>query len=237
MKQHLTLELGDLQQKILKHLIECQDNGESVSNVSKELQTLQPAVFRSIKYLIDNGYLTKDKRYRRGEKLVSLTSKGAAAAVMLGTTYKQFENFAKKKNSVSDLRLFLFYIRDPGKQDIIFKKAVEYLLNNNGFDNEGNVNTGKLTGELLLHIATEINTIFDDTRTLKEFVEKYNLDKEALRNKLEERKRNIESLIEQLAESSTNIIWKKGSGEGAKAYELMTALKEREKIENTKRGL
>src|SRR5215211_6029767 len=78
-----TRQLSDLQQKILKHTIECTEKNESVSHISKELAALQPAVFRSIKSLIEEGYLKKERQYTEREKLLSLTEKGAAVAFFL----------------------------------------------------------------------------------------------------------------------------------------------------------
>ena len=75
--------LGRLQQKILRHFFECKEKDESASHISRELDTLQPAVFRSIKSLISEGYLTKVEGYRGGEKLINLTPKGAADCTLL----------------------------------------------------------------------------------------------------------------------------------------------------------
>ena len=43
--------LGNFEQKILRHLFECKEKDESASHISRQLDTLQPAVFRSIKSL------------------------------------------------------------------------------------------------------------------------------------------------------------------------------------------
>src|SRR5215216_6389143 len=99
-----TEQLSDLQQKILKHIVECAEKNESVSHISKELGALQPAVFRSIKSLIEEGYLQKEREYTEREKLLSLTEKGAAVAFLLAARHQEHRNklseyFGKKLGS------------------------------------------------------------------------------------------------------------------------------------------
>ena len=203
------LLLGELQQKILRHFFECKEKNESASHISRELDTLQPAVFRSIKSLINDGYLTKGEGYRGGEKPINLTPKGAAAATLLGTTYKQFESRINKNSnsSLSDLQIFLNSIRAPGKQDFLFKKLMDFFLERNLSKIESDATTTgvSLVTEFLTEIAPEISaevaTIFDGTYNVKEFVDRYNLDKGLLKNILQERRQNIDSLINQLQEN------------------------------------
>ena len=200
------LLLGELQQKILRHFFECKEKNESASHISRELDTLQPAVFRSIKSLINDGYLTKGEGYRGGEKPINLTPKGTAAAALLGTTHKQFESRINKNSnsSLSDLQIFLNSIRAPGKQDFLFKKLMDFFLERNLSKIESDDTTDvSLVTEFLTEIAPEISaevaTIFDDMHNVKEFVDRYNLDKGLLKNILQERRQNIDSLMNQLA--------------------------------------
>ena len=83
---------------------------------------MQPAVFRSIKSLINDGYLTKGEGYRGGEKPINLTPKGAASR-HCWVRRKQFENYINKNsnNPLSDLQIFLNSIRAPGKQDFYLR--------------------------------------------------------------------------------------------------------------------
>jgi hypothetical protein len=77
--------LRDLQQKILKHLLGCNNEGvESSSHIARTLHAHQPAVHRSVNALMKKEYLVKEKKCVQWAKSVILTSKGATAAVLLG---------------------------------------------------------------------------------------------------------------------------------------------------------
>ena len=54
-------------------------------------------------------------------------------------------------------------------------------------------------------ILSEVATIFDDVHNVKEFVDKYNLDKDLLKNLLEERRHNIDSLLYRLDKQENNL--------------------------------
>jgi hypothetical protein len=197
-QRHLYLEqLSSLQQKILKHFFECAAIEETVSHISKEINALQPAVFRSISSLINEKYLIKEKGGSGVEKVIKLTEKGSAAAVILGVKYDKFEKYSYKQKTSSSsshqLQMLLNLIKEPEKKDILLKKAMEFFTKNNYFGN-GNFNK-ELWTMMVLQVTSESINAFNDIMTIQEFVKKYNLDAKLLKSKLEENRENIDSLL------------------------------------------
>src|SRR5215211_5259305 len=184
-----TQQLTDLQQKILKHSIECTEKNESVSHISKELDTLQPAVFRSIKSLIEEGYVKKETDYTGREKLLRLTEKGAAVGFLLANKHQEYwhqedweklnESLEKKLNESnlhSSLQQFLSFLKEePNNRESIINKALEYMQKNNLFQQE-KIDTHKLT-VLILEAALESNSALKQPKSIKKLIEKYGLDK------------------------------------------------------------
>ena len=83
---------------------------------------------------------------------------------------------------------------------------MDFFLERNLSKIESDDTTGvSLVTEFLTEIAPEISaevaTIFDGTYNVKEFVDRYNLDKGLLKYILQERRQNIDSLINQLQEN------------------------------------
>jgi predicted transcriptional regulator len=148
------LRLSTAQEKILKHFFECSVVApEGVSHISRSIGLLQPSVHRSVSSLIKSGYIIKENTRTRKkgkmsfEKPLYVTEKGAAAAVVLGVTLDQLENylnkFAFKNKSIADavatFERFKALYKVPPKREFLFKKMMEYLLNSNHFSDFGAV--------------------------------------------------------------------------------------------------
>jgi DNA-binding MarR family transcriptional regulator len=204
-----TLELGTVQQKVLKHFFKCQERYENVSHISKALGILQPSVQRSVGYLVKNNYLTKESGYSKGRKALLLTEKGAAAAMSLGIRVDKFEDYARKyndKSSMEFLKHFKERFKNPEKRDEYLKKVVEFYLKNNLFD--GGEIKKQLTDEekskaklTQLYIAKEYFEsvgLNDDVKNLKDYLNKYKIDKNLMREYLSSRKREVEWAIKEL---------------------------------------
>jgi DNA-binding MarR family transcriptional regulator len=203
------LQLGAVQQKILKHFFKCEQKDENVSHISKALGILQPSVQRSVGYLVKNNYLTKDSKYSRGRKVLLLTEKGTAAAMSLGIRIDKLEDYARKyndKSSMEFLKHFKVLFKNPEKRDEYLKKVVEFYLKNNLFD-VGEVkrqltNEEKSKAKLTqLYIAKEYFEsigLNDDVKNLKDYLNKYKIDKNLMREYLKFRKREVEWAIKEL---------------------------------------
>ncbi len=210
MSSYKMIELGEVQQKILRHFFDCKDKEpESVSHISMKLGLLQPSVYRSVDLLIKEKYLIKEGQYTHGEKELIVTGKGAAAAVLLGITNDHlidyFRRVKQKYSSASNEVQFLqqfksMMIRKPDKQDLLIRKMMEYFLKNNYFDENG---TAKhLSADefkwLLTYVAIEYHNALGNPRTIRELVDKYSLDRKQLKDILEKQKLKIDSIIRQL---------------------------------------
>jgi hypothetical protein len=204
------VELGEVQQKILRHFFDCKDKQpESVSHISKSLRILQPSIYRSVDLLIKEHYLIKEGKYARGGKELIVTEKGAAAAMLLGTTndqlIKYFGNLKWKDNRAGDEVKFLQRFKDviigkPDKQDLLIRKMMEYFLENNYFDENGIAK--QLSSDefkmLLTYVAIEYRNAVGKPHTIRDLVDKYSLDKKQLKDILEKEKLKIDSIIRQL---------------------------------------
>jgi hypothetical protein len=204
------LELGEVQQKILKHFFECGEKLENVSHISKALGVLQPSVQRSVGELIKNHYLIRDTEYAKGKKQLLVTEKGAAAAIFLGINLDQLETFSKKHHlnaSLSFLQNFKNTFKNTEKRDLYIKKAVEFYLKNNLFE-EGNVRQ-RLTEEEKtraklnqLYIAREYfesqGFDFNNINNFRDFIDKYKIDRETMKKYLTYRRERIDRALKEL---------------------------------------
>lgn len=200
---------------ILKHFFECNIVApESVSHISESIKLLQPSVHRSVSLLIKNKYLMKDKRPTRSgkgkmsfEKALYVTDKGVAAAVMLGVTLDQLKNYLSKfasknesaMNSISYIDRFILLYKVPVKRDFLARKAMEYSLNNNCYNNLGTVlYPRKEFRKALRYIQDEFDETFGIAETLKEALDKYGIDKCFLKEALQKNRKRIDLVLGQL---------------------------------------
>jgi hypothetical protein len=90
-------------------------------------------------------------------------------------------------------------IREPRKRDVLIRKMMEYLLKYNYFNELGSV---KISSDefkkLLTYVAIEYRNIVAKPRTISDIVEQYGLDKKQLIDILNQEKRKIDSIIQQL---------------------------------------
>jgi DNA-binding MarR family transcriptional regulator len=197
----------------LKHFFLCKENKrpESVSHIAKELRVLQPSVYRSVDLLIKEKYLLKENDFTRKsgqkyvEKNIILTEKGAAAAVILGGTFDEFENYFKRQRQ-PDIEILQFIKRiykTSEKRDLIIKKAMEYAFKNNYFDKGSTIRqlTEEELKKLRLYMAMEyINSLgpTSNIRSLKEFIDRYQLDREIMKEYLNQQKQFADLLLREL---------------------------------------
>jgi hypothetical protein len=204
------ISLGDLQQRILKHFFECRDEiPESVNHIAHSLGVVQPAVFKSVNLLIKDNYLAKEREYKNGRKALIVTDKGAAASVTLGIPYEQMVYyFVKLSNQdrsaarqVDYFKKFENMLTIPDRREFLVKKMMEHLLKTSKFDDAGFIKWPLLQGEiklLLAYVTIEYNKAFGKVTTIKEFIDKYGMDKKFLKTMFENDRKRIDSIIKQL---------------------------------------
>lgn len=197
-------KLGPLQKKILVHIFQ-NDHEESVSHLAEYLKRQQPTIFKSVRLLHRYNYLESmlvDDYFGIVRRL-GVTDKGAAAAVTLGITFSQIEDYHQYKPLTflknEELAPLWNMVKSHNGRDDIIKKAMHYALENNFFD------TGKFrklshneSEKLKLLIVLESIKLSADIPTLKNFVNKYNLDRKLLKEFLNKQKQYIESLMHEL---------------------------------------
>jgi hypothetical protein len=199
-------QLGELQQKILKHIFDCTSESETVSHIAKVLGFRQPTVYESIQSLIENKFLEPKKQlHKRGKRVLQVTHKGAAAAVMLGIPFETLENYTKKH----DPEFFTFFIQackkittTTQKRDLLIKMALEYALKNNFFE-DGYIReiNAEETKKFQLYMASEyVSSLSPATniKDLKDFIDRYELDKEYLKALFLSQKNIFEKFLNEL---------------------------------------
>jgi DNA-binding MarR family transcriptional regulator len=200
-----TIEMGELQQSILKHIFECKSKSENANHIAKSLGLAQPTVFKSIQLLLKENYLESQQSTKHTEKKLTLTDKGAAAAVLLGVTFDQFENHYKRQRhpDIRNLQFIKSMFKMPEKRDFMIKKGMEYAFKNNYFGEGSTIK--QLSQEelknLRIYMAMEYIKSLPPTtniRSIKEFIDRYQLDKEIMKEYLNKQKQFAEVLLKEL---------------------------------------
>lgn len=204
------MNLGELQQRIMKHFFECEDQiPESVNHIAHSLGVVQPAVFKSVNLLIRDKFLVKEPEFENGRKALVVTDKGAAASVVLGIPYEHmvtyFLKLGDKDHSAARqadyFKKFENMFRIPDRREFLIRKMMERLLTIDKFDNTGFIKWPLPQGEiklLLAYVTVEYNKVFGKVTTVKEFIDKYGMDKKLLKSMFEKDRRRIDSIIKQL---------------------------------------
>jgi DNA-binding MarR family transcriptional regulator len=208
-------KLGDLQQKILKHIFTCKSKTENTTHIAKSLGLAQPTVRKSVESLIKEGYLNARQEHKRAKKILGLTPTGAASVMALGVTFEEIERWARRSNlgkaDFAALENVKRVITDPHIRDLWYQKCMQYALKNNYFENNKIKNLTPLERtKMQLNFQMEylnslshkvdmdsIATLTDPT-TLKEHLKRFDLDKYDLKGYLSYQKELIDMVIKQL---------------------------------------
>jgi hypothetical protein len=209
---------------ILKHFFECNIAGpESVSHISESIKLLQPSVHRSVDSLIKDKYLVKDKKPIRSgkgkmsfEKALYVTDKGIAAAIVLGVAIDQVKNYLSKfaskneavANSISYFNRFTRLYKIPMKREFLARKLMEYLLNNECYDNRGTIKspTREEFRKAMRYIQGAFDESFGIPETFKEVLDKYGIDKGFLKEAFQKDRKRIDLILSQLENKSPSQI-------------------------------
>jgi predicted transcriptional regulator len=200
-----TGELGELQREILAHMVECEARSETVSHIAECLNRAQPTIFNSIELLLEGNYVRAQQEYKRGPKVLVLTEKGAAAAIIAATDPKQFDNYLKKRptDSIAESLKYLGSMAtNPEKRNFMLQKAMDYALKNNLFE-QGCMR--KMTEEeskmFIRYIITEFMKSLgpaSNVKTAEQLLDRYGLEKDFLKFFLVQQKQAIDALLKKL---------------------------------------
>jgi hypothetical protein len=202
-----TGELGELQREILAHMVECEARSETVSHIAERLDRAQPTIFKSTELLLAGNYVRAQQEYKRGPKVLVLTEKGAAAAIIAGADLKQFDNYLKKRPTDSiaeNLKYLGSMATNPEKRNFMLQKAMDYALKNNLFD-QGYMR--KMTEEegkmfiryIILEYMKSLGPA-SNIKTVEQFLNRYGLEKNFLKSFLIQQKQAIDALLKKLDE-------------------------------------
>jgi DNA-binding MarR family transcriptional regulator len=208
-------DLGDVQKEILKHILICKENSENISHISKAIGKLQPSVQRSAEFLIEQDYLTKSKKYSKRKKEVQLTEKGAAAALLLGGNIDQLEEYYDKmdRRAQQYFQMFKVIFKSPEKKEQYIKRGIEYYFRNNFFEKgqtrqEFTEEERKKLSLAQLQIATEsFESVGLDNKSIRnfgEFLDKYKIDRDLMKEYLSQRKKAIERALSEIDNKKDN---------------------------------
>ncbi len=207
--------LGDLQEKVLKHIFTCKSKTENTTHIAKSLGLSQPTVRKSVESLRRKGYLNAKQKYKRAEKILGLTPRGAASVMALGVTFEEIEHWARRSNlgkaDFAAIENVKRVITDPHIRDLWYQKCMQYALKNEYFKNNKIKNLTPIERtkmqlnfqmEYLNSLSPKVDmdnivTLTDPT-TLKEHLKRFDLDKYDLKGYLNYQKYLIDMVIKQL---------------------------------------
>ncbi|MGH9982713.1 MAG: hypothetical protein ACRD8W_02005 [Nitrososphaeraceae archaeon] len=160
-----TEKLGDLQTKILKHMLSCDLEGvETVSHISKEVDALQPDVFRSTKLMIQEGILEKKTTQKSNRKELVLTDKGMAVALLNGIKHRKLaeylepteyrDEYDRQRHKIVDIIMGLEQV--PARRSLILNRALEYMVRHGWYEQEKKVLDQKDRIYLFTHLIRYI---------------------------------------------------------------------------------
>jgi hypothetical protein len=187
--------MGDLQKKIMAHMLECTSELENTNHISKVLGLAQPTIFKSIRLLEKEKYVQTRQENPHGIRTLKLTDKGLASALLSGVEKDKLRTYLERHAPSSPILLFMNIIKD--KHDLSskwIKLFIKYYLLH---EEPKKIGSGEKKPEELIAtlIAGPINGVVD-ARKLEVCLnsDQINTLFELLRNKI----RSINVLIDQI---------------------------------------
>lgn len=187
------IELGELQIEILKHILSCDAQTETVSHISRNIDALQPAVFVSTKAMVEKGILTKKGNSKKGKKKeLILTDKGIATAILIGIKHRKLAEYIKSTEYSDNYdrqrhKLFVMImglVRTPARRNIILNRALEYMLTHGWYDEETKILDQKDRIYLFTHLIPFIFTYPTEVGGIIELIDKFGIDRRVFWNML-----------------------------------------------------
>jgi len=148
---------------------------------------LQPAVFRSVKFMLRDGVLVKSTLFA-GRKEVTLTDKGMAIAILAGIKHKKLTEFLTKSEGFKNesdkeqhrlLQTIMLLGRRywPAKEDYVLQTALEYMVIQEWFEKEKETLTKEDRIHLFIFLIPYILTHVEDVKDIVELINKFGIDK------------------------------------------------------------
>lgn len=187
-------KLGSLQEKIIEHMVGCPLESENTNHIGKILGLSQPTVFKSIRSLEKDNFIQTKQEFQRGKRTITLTDKGAAAALFSGNEKDKIYAYLRRRLPSSSIILLMDIIKDKNDLDTEWMRLfIEYILSQEQKINE----SSKMKKEELIAtlIACPRNS-FVDVKKIRRLLERDEIFCliEMLRNKI----KSTNSIIDRL---------------------------------------
>ena len=192
--------MGDLQKKILGHMLECTSELENTNHISKALGLAQPTIFKSIRLLEKEKYVQTRQENPHGIRTLKLTDKGVASALFAGEEKDKIYSYLERRAPSSTLLLLMNIVKD--KYDLNsdwMRLFIEHMLCQ---EQELNESDEKKKVELIATLIAGPKNGFVDARKLRRHLERDEIFwlTVMLRNKIT----STNSLIDQLTSEEPN---------------------------------
>lgn len=200
MPQYRLPKLGELQVRILTHMLSC-DLVENVSHISRAVNALQPVVFQSTKVMMEEGIITKTAISNSNKKQLSLTDKGLATAVLTGIKHKKLDEFFDMSGErFKFFEAILQQKQGPSRQRALLKKALEYMVEHGWYDRKIKLDQNQIL-DLFGYLVPYMLTDASEVRNVVGLMEKFGVDKkvfgQALLDKLKARLASTAAVVNE----------------------------------------
>lgn len=193
-------KLGNLQERIIKHMVECRLESENTNHIGKALGLSQPTVFKSIQSLEKDNFIQTKQEFQRGKRTLTLTDKGAAVALFSGNEKGRIHSYLQRRAPSSTLLLLMDIVKDKNDLNSEWMRLfIKHMLCQEQKINESDE---KKKEELIATLIVGPKNGFVDARKLRRLLERsvILLLIEMLRNKI----KSTNSIIHQLMSEETN---------------------------------
>jgi DNA-binding PadR family transcriptional regulator len=166
-------KLGKLQKKIIGHMLECTSELENTNHIGKIFGLSQPAIFKSIRLLENENLVQTKQKYVRGRRILTLTDKGAAAALLSGEEKNRIYDYLKRHAPSSFLLLLMNIIKDKNDLNSEWMRLfIEHMLCQEQKLNESDE---KKKEELIATLIVGPKNGFVDASKIRRFLERDNI--------------------------------------------------------------
>jgi len=120
--------VGDLQKRILGHMLECTSELENTNHISKALGLAQPTIFKSIRLLEKEKYVQTRQENPHGIRTLQLTDKGVAAALLTGGKKDKIYSYLERRAPSSLYLLLMNSLYDKNDLDTEWMRLIIQLV-------------------------------------------------------------------------------------------------------------
>jgi DNA-binding PadR family transcriptional regulator len=193
-------KMGDLQKKILGHMLECTSELENTNHISKALGLAQPTIFKSIRLLEKERYVQTRQENPHGIRTLKLTDKGVTAALLAGEEKNKIYSYLQRRAPSSNILLLMNILKDRNDLDSEWMKSfIGYMLYQKQSTNKSDK---KITKELIATLIAGPKNHYVDASKLRRILGPDEIF--WLVEELQHKIKYINSIINQLVSEEPN---------------------------------